>query len=200
MKMKKVILNSLILSALVLMSCNRSNNEKNQQSDNMNELLALEQGANFARQTQKVLGKNLIEAISSKGIENALTFCSHQAYPLTDSMAVVLNAQIKRVSDKSRNPKNIANEQELAYINKSKELLSKGEEIKPEITEANGKMIAYYPILTNQLCLQCHGNPNTQVLPNTLSQIEKLYPEDKALGYKINELRGIWVIEMNKTN
>ena len=28
--------------------------------------------------------------------------------------------------------------------------------------------------------------------------IENLYPNDKGIGYKINELRGIWVVEMNK--
>jgi len=25
-----------------------------------------------------------------------------------------------------------------------------------------------------------------------------LYPNDKGIDYKINELRGIWVVEMNK--
>jgi hypothetical protein len=48
------------------------------------------------------------------------------------------------------------------------------------------------------MCLQCHGIPNNQILPTTLSKIKELYPTDKATGYGENELRGIWVIEMDK--
>ena len=33
--------------------------------------------------------------------------------------------------------------------------------------------------------------------PETLNKIHELYPDDKATGYGPNELRGIWVIEMN---
>jgi len=76
--------------------------------------------------------------------------------------------------------------------------MAKGEKIKPEMTETNGKMVGYYPIMTNQICMQCHGNQDTEVLSETLLQINKLYPNDKGIDYKINELRGIWVVEMNK--
>jgi hypothetical protein len=47
------------------------------------------------------------------------------------------------------------------------------------------------------MCLQCHGKPNVDINEATLGQIEKLYPNDKAVGYGLNELRGIWVVEMN---
>ncbi len=52
--------------------------------------------------------------------------------------------------------------------------------------------------MTNQMCMQCHGETNTEVLTNTLSKINTLYPDDKAMGYKVGELRGIWVVELNK--
>lgn len=196
--MKKTILSTLILSFIILLSCNSPNKEQEKQADKLNDKQLLEQGQSFAMQTQKVLGKNLMNAISTKGTEHALSFCSHEAYPLTDSMAVALNAQIKRVSDKNRNPDNVANQEELDYINKSKELLSKGEKIKPMLTEVDEKLIAYYPIMTNAMCLQCHGTPETEVMPNTIAKIDSLYPDDKAMDYKIDELRGIWVIEMDK--
>lgn len=167
-------------------------------SDNKNDLTSLEQGLNFAMQTQKVLAENLINEINTKGTVHALNFCSAKAYTLTDSMALALNVRIKRVSDKPRNPNNKANKQEAAYITKSKEFLAKGENIKPEMSETNGKMVGYYPITTNQVCMQCHGNRDTEVLSETLLQIENLYPNDKGIDYKINELRGIWVVEMNK--
>ncbi|WP_338769735.1 hypothetical protein WAF17_10435 [Bernardetia sp. ABR2-2B] len=56
-------------------------------------------------QTKGVLGKNLLGAINSKGTEHAVSFCSTKAIHLTDSMAVALNAYVKRVSNKNINPK-----------------------------------------------------------------------------------------------
>ena len=156
----------------------------------------VEDGKKIAMQTGGVLMANLTKAIAADGTENALTFCSTQAIPLTDSMSLALNATIKRVSDKNRNPNNKANEEELAYITSVKETLSKGEQPTPKLTIVDGKNVAYYPIMTNQLCMQCHGQPNTEVLPNTLAKIKSLYPNDMAIGYAINELRGIWVVEM----
>ena len=32
----------------------------------------------------------------------------------------------------------------------------------------------------------------------TLAKINQLYPNDKATGYDVNQLRGIWVVEMTK--
>lgn len=158
----------------------------------------MEVGKNIAMQTKGVLGKNLLEAINSKGTENAISFCSTKAIPLTDSMSLYLNALIKRVSDKNRNPQNKANTTELAYIEASKSAISQGKTPKPELTEIGDKLVGYYPIMTDKMCLQCHGQVKTEVLPNTLSRLRKLYPNDLALGYKINELRGIWVVEMDK--
>lgn len=59
-------------------------------------------------------------------------------------------------------------------------------------------MIGYYPIETNDMCMKCHGTPEKQITSETLSKIKKLYPTDKAFGYSENEIRGIFVVEMNK--
>ena len=47
------------------------------------------------------------------------------------------------------------------------------------------------------MCLQCHGTSGQELLAEAESKIDLLYPKDKAKGYGINELRGIWVIEMS---
>ena len=160
----------------------------------------LEIGQKIAFATKGVLGKNLMEAINTKGTEHALSFCSTKAISLTDSMSVVLNAKIKRVSDKNRNPDNECNEAELSYILATKLALAENKETPPLLTTLGDKLIGYYPIITNQMCMQCHGQPETEVLPQTLSKIGMLYPQDKALGYNVNELRGIWVVEMDNVN
>jgi mono/diheme cytochrome c family protein len=157
-----------------------------------------EQGAKYAMMAKSVLGKNLLDAINTKGVDEALAFCNLKAIPLTDSVATAQKVGIKRVSDKPRNPKNQAASDELAYIEEAKTALAKGEKPLPKTQEINGKMIGYYPIETNTMCLKCHGKPESDIKTTTLEKIGKYYPMDKAVGYGENQIRGIFVVEMNK--
>lgn len=200
----KILLSNIAI-VLFLTACFQKSKNSNNQSDiraSKEELKTLEydlkRGNKIAITTQGLLGKKLISAINSKGTHKALDFCNIEAIPLTDSMSMELNAKIKRVSDKNRNPNNAANEQELAYISNTKLEIIQNGKIKPKIFEKNNKVIGYYPIMTNALCLQCHGNLQTDVDQKTQNAIRKNYPKDLAIGYSVNELRGIWVIEMEK--
>jgi len=155
-------------------------------------------GLSYALETKKLLGKNLMGAIQEKGTLHALEFCNEQAYSLTDSMAQKFNATIKRVSDKPRNPKNQANTAELGKIEYFKRLLASDSTIEPIVEKENGTNHFYYPIITNGMCLQCHGSPNQNIKKETLASIQMLYPKDKAVDYNINEVRGIWSITFNE--
>lgn len=179
---------------------NHFHNEKFIHLENLkNEDLSYKElGLKYAMNTKAVLGKNLIAAIKNKGTEGAVAFCNTRAFNIVDSAGVALNTKIKRVSDLPRNLANTANKTELDYIYSTKKAMKNNKKTSPLVQEIDKKMVAYYPIVTNTMCLQCHGVPNTQVLPATLSKIKELYPTDKATGYGENELRGIWVIEMDK--
>lgn len=155
-------------------------------------------GLSIANGTKAQLGKNLMGAIKEHGTSGAVTFCNTRAIPLTDSMANVYHAYIKRVSDNPRNPDNNANETELAYINELKQQLAKGEKLLPKVLEIDGRMVGYYAIETNQMCLQCHGEKGKDILPETYTKIKKSYPADQATGYTPNQIRGIWVVSMDK--
>jgi hypothetical protein len=192
----------VIFASFLFVSCNRNEGSTNTAEEKnvveMNEINYLETGKELAMQTKASLGKNLISAINEKGSDGAVEFCSAKAIPITDSMSIALGAKIKRVSDKPRNSNNQANEAELAYINSWKEAKAHGEEHRPLLTELDGKMVGYYPIVTNQMCSQCHGTPKKQIDVSTLSKIRRLYPADSAIGYADGELRGVFVVEMNK--
>ncbi|WP_396184083.1 DUF3365 domain-containing protein [Flavobacterium sp.] len=152
-------------------------------------------GLEYALATKAVLGKNLMGTIQSKGTKHAMEFCNAEAIPLTDSMSTYYNAKIKRVSDKNRNPNNKANAEELNYIAQFKADAVAKRESKPVVIEKGNQVQFYYPIPTNTMCLQCHG---TQVKPEVTKQILKLYPNDLAVGYGENEVRGIWSITFEK--
>jgi nitrate reductase cytochrome c-type subunit len=165
---------------------------------NFKELSYAERGLKYALSTKSVLGKNLMEKIQKEGTLDALKFCNVKAFSLTDSMAVVHKATIKRVSDKPRNINNKANALENGYIKIFKEDVESKKESKPIVVESSENVKFYYPIKTNSMCLQCHGQPKSDIKAITLAQIHHLYPNDLATGYKENQVRGIWSITYNK--
>lgn len=154
-------------------------------------------GLEYALGTKKVLGKNLMGTIQKKGTEEALAFCNHEAIPLTDSMSVYYKAKIERVSDKNRNPNNKASAEELEYISQFKSLVAENKEVKPITKEEDNTVHFYYPIVTNTMCLQCHGKQEN-IKPEVQKKITELYPNDLATGYGENEVRGIWSITFDK--
>ena len=172
--------------------------KRHRKNRNLGEVNYLQEGKEMAMQTKAQLGSNLMAAINESGAAGAVEFCNTRAYPLTDSMAVALGAKIKRVTDQPRNPENSANEDELNYILNAKAQLEKGEKASPQLTDLGETMVGYYPITTNAMCLKCHGEPNKEIDQATLDVLNALYPTDKAKGYGENELRGIWVVEMDK--
>lgn len=172
--------------------------QKKQDSVDNQELTYEERGLKYALGTKAVLGKNLMGTIQKKGTLAAVEFCNVKAYPLTDSMSVVYHANIKRVSDKPRNPENLANTKELQHIEAFKKVIANKEEPKPILEENEDVVSFYYPITTNSMCLQCHGTPNKELDMEAYKTIKALYPKDVAIGYDVNEVRGIWRVNFNK--
>ncbi|ALJ04252.1 cytochrome c family protein [Pseudalgibacter alginicilyticus] len=172
---------------------------KNQQAEaNFQDIPYGERGLKYALATKAVLGKNLMGTIQKQGTLEALIFCNEKASPLTDSMSIANHAIIKRVSDKPRNKNNQANSKELVYINSFKADIKNQKEPKPIVSQINNKVHVFYPITTNTMCLQCHGKPNQDIKIPTLTKLKNLYPQDKAIGYDINEVRGIWNVSFDK--
>ena len=145
---------------------------------------------NYAAEAQQLLGSQLKQKIAEGGPENALEFCNINAIPLTDSISKKYTVTIKRVSDQYRNPDNAANPQEIAVITTYKAMLAAGK--MPEGLLKDGYY--YSPIVTNAMCLQCHGTPGKEMTEQTHKKIKSLYPDDKATGYDVDELRGIFSI------
>ncbi len=113
-------------------------------------------------------------------------------------MAHSLGASISRVTDKPRNSANMASKTEVAIIRKYKAQVAAAVNTKPTSLNEAGRQLFYFPIQTNALCLQCHGNSATQINKETLNRLKALYPQDQATGYGLNEVRGLWKVELKK--
>lgn len=182
--MKKLILVTSIL--FVLIQCNKK--EENQDKIVQEKVvLSTDSLKKYSEETKKFLVKNLSQKIQEGGVESALEFCNIEAIPLTKKMSEKFGVEIKRVTDKPRNSQNLSSKEELQFIDEYKKQILAGEKIKPIVTE-----IYYYePLITNGLCLQCHGEKGKSISADIAKKIEKLYPEDLAFGYKENEVRGL---------
>jgi hypothetical protein len=140
------------------------------------------------------LSAALAESVSKNGAAAALSVCSERAPQIAKEVAEAYGVKLRRATEKPRNPKGAADETEKAMLAAFAEALAKKEAPKPQIvTNADGSQTFFAPIvLGNPLCLQCHGEVGRDVTPETLAAIQKRYPEDKATGYKLGDLRGLW--------
>lgn len=154
------------------------------------------QGKAYALQTKAVLGRNLMAAINAKGAEGAVGFCHTRAIPLTDSSGQALNVRIQRVTDRPRNPDNAADSLQLLQLEAIREDFAAGNNEVYRLTETEQEVTGYYPIMTNAMCLQCHGEKGKDISATTLTALEALYPDDRATGYTSGQLRGLWVVTM----
>lgn len=194
---------TLLFIAIILMSAAACSSKQDQTTEKREvaystEELAVyrEDGLQMALATKKVLGQNLQAAIKAKGTDHALDFCNIQAIPLTDSVSTAMDAIISRVSDQPRNPDNRANEEEVTIIETIRQTLADGGQPKPQMVTQGDKVIGYYPIITNELCLQCHGSESAEVKATTMAKLKELYPEDEATGYGMGQIRGLFKVEM----
>jgi len=73
------------------------------------------------------------------------------------------------------------------------QLKSKKETLKPILEkDALGTYHYFNPIIVQAMCLNCHGDQNTQIQPDTWKAIQTKYPADAAFNYKVGDLRGVW--------
>lgn len=136
------------------------------------------------------LKKTMMAELKAKLAESpvsAIEFCSKNALTITGNIAKKHNLNIKRVSEKNRNIANTADTTDKKALALFADAMKKNG--KPgEFLVVDGKF--YEPMVTNDMCMVCHGKEETMTKP-VLDKIKQIYPNDKATGYGIGELRGV---------
>lgn len=161
---------------------------------------ALNQGDLISEIAQQTLSKTLVSAIQKGGILEAVEKCKVSAYPLIDSLSTAYQADIRRVSLKLRNPNNAPDSVERDVLEAYEYARQNSLELVPNVEEISKDVILYTkPIMvTNPVCLSCHGKLNQEILIKNYETIHSLYPADSAIGYSMGDLRGMWSIHFLK--
>lgn len=159
-----------------------------------------QRGAAIGQKLTGTLMSHLARQIETHGPAGAVEYCSLQALPLTDSIARAEKVQIKRVSHRPRNPQNAANERELALIEKYREEMADGQALEPHLRKTENEVQFYAPIvLSMPTCLKCHGQPGADIDSATRQVLQQRYPEDRATGFSLGEIRGLLVVNFPET-
>ncbi len=151
-------------------------------------------GKEIIQQTFKTLSGHLKSAMQHGGVKNAVQYCNEHAIPLTDSLSKSYNVTIQRISHKYRNPKNAPDSIDLSVITQYQNQHTQ----EPLLISSSNNVIFYAPIYTKPICLTCHGTIDETLTRENYDIIQTLYPDDKATGFQIDDLRGVWKITFNK--
>jgi hypothetical protein len=155
-----------------------------------------------SKEFMETLKAVLVKEMQTNGIVSAVSVCADTAQILTNDYGIKKGIFVKRVSFKNRNPNNYPDKFEtsgLKYFEelKSQNKLDENSEYYQVIENDGIKIFRYLkPIVIQAPCLNCHGNVeniNTEI--KTI--LHNKYPEDKATGYKVDNLRG--AVSIQKT-
>jgi hypothetical protein len=186
----------LFLNILFLISCQHPSLKISE--PNAEEALQIKSvGDQAALNLMKSLKSELKAAISEGGFQNAINVCKIKALSLTNFVKETQHniLKVKRISNKFRNPLNAPDSIEKLVLDHYSTLIREKKELPAfyiqKITENNQSRYCYYkPILMEQVCLGCHGQPEN--MDSTIvNQLANLYPEDKATGYSVGDFRGL---------
>jgi len=137
----------------------------------------------FGKELKKELKKGLKESAAE-----AIKICHMKAPEITLENSDE-KIKIGRVSLKNRNPDNIPKEWMLSYID---DFYRSKDKTGYTVVDLGDKKGLIKPIVTQPLCLKCHG---TDLSKEVKKELSSKYPNDKATGYKTGDIRGFfWAI------
>ena len=119
----------------------------------------------------------------------AIGVCRIQAPQIAQSLSID-GVAVGRSSHRLRNADNVAPDWAAPLLQRY--LVDDGDRAPHAVPIADGRWGYVEPITVQPLCLACHGE---SLAPEVRSQIGELYPDDKATGVEVGDLRGIFWAE-----
>ena len=171
----------------------------NSESSETNKSVILNEAKNLLKETAKQYKNTLIQGLQHNNLIKALKYCNKEVEQLV-SKDNEKGFVIKRVSLRPRNKNNYPNLYEKEILEKfnklslidNKDLVLEHSDIIKD--ENNNKFVYVKAIRIKEVCLNCHGS---NINDDLKKEIQKLYPDDKAINYKLNDIRGAFVMYRN---
>lgn len=202
--MKKILVFALF-AFFAIIACTPANNEGNTDSENTAQTLSeASPYMNKGKQVVSVLSSTILSRLNyimnqSQSIQTSVKYCKLIAYDLVDTTGQELAQSARRVSLKVRNLKDEPTDLERDVLNEYKSKQLNGDTLLPVTREIDANTIGYFhPIKMQEMCLKCHGIVGEDISAEDYAYIEELYPNDRAIGYREGEIRGMWSIYLTK--
>ena len=133
-----------------------------------------------------------LQAGMAQGPDQAIDACRIQAPAIAAGLTTDTVA-LGRTSHRLRNPDNAGPGWATAVI---QDYLEQDGDWQPQVVNLPDGRTGYVePIVTQPLCLACHGS---DLAPPVAEALETLYPEDQATGFAAGDLRGVFWVAFGK--
>lgn len=145
----------------------------------------------------QTLKQELQTGMQEGGPVNAISVCNLFAPGIANTYSVRKGWDVGRTSLKVRNPSNAPDAWERSVLESFEERKRAGEDPMKmeyhEVVRKDGVRELRYmkAIPTAELCLACHGESVDSI---ARTRLQKLYPDDQALGYKVGDIRGAFSV------
>ncbi|GGF62182.1 Tll0287-like domain-containing protein [Alteromonas lipolytica] len=150
-----------------------------------------------AMQLGKTLKMNLQAAVKEGGLTNGVNVCKDIA-PAVAAELSTDGWQVGRTALKVRNPSNQPDSWEqtslMTMVKGLEEGLKPGSLTQVSMDDEAGQYRFMAPIMTDSLCLNCHG---AELAPAVQAEINQQYPHDQATGFAAGDLRGAFTVTYN---
>lgn len=140
----------------------------------------------------KRLSGRLMSVMQSEGPVAAISVCSQEANAIAETVGKEYGVEIGRTSFKLRNPANTPRDWVKPFVENRTDTLQ-------HVQLDDGNLGALFPIHLKVKCLMCHGQPE-DILDDVKPELAKLYPNDAATGFKLDQLRGWFWVEVPTPN
>jgi hypothetical protein len=147
-------------------------------------------GDSLTATADTLLRRTLARELAAGGVARAASFCRPETYGAVDSLAHVLKATARRVSERPRNPANKG--------------IVPVAEMTPDTTRTirrESQEVFFYQrpiVLNNALCLRCHGEAGKDIAPTDVAFLQKQFPQGQGTGYRLGQPMGAWQLGLRR--
>ncbi|OIN87499.1 MAG: hypothetical protein AUJ12_01865 [Alphaproteobacteria bacterium CG1_02_46_17] len=154
------------------------------------------QAENLILNFQSALKSELKKAIEEGGAEKAIVVCNEQAPLIAQTLSTLEGVSIGRTALRVRNQNNLPDAWESEILNKFNKQKEEGSTPEEMIAYKEDGSFRYMKAISMQpMCAMCHGEHIDEGL---YAKIKKIYPHDTAINYKLDDIRGAFVVSLPK--